>query len=198
MADLMRNDFLTLNHYHIVCGGYRRKRISTFFLPKSILASRWINPVASSLKCSRFPSFKSLNCQPFPDFIDSHKSWLQLETVCLFTTASEIKNLVINGSRKEEEILASSTQSSLCTKSLSQIKKFLFHSRVGGYICTHTQCVCKIAWLSVGRRGSYWLHLSCSGRDQCFYIRNKGGFVSKNQPDCHKSERDEKVKKNGK
>lgn len=31
MVDLMRNDFLTLNHYHIVCGGYRRKRISTFF-----------------------------------------------------------------------------------------------------------------------------------------------------------------------
>ncbi len=54
-------------------------------------------------KVLRFPSFKSLNCQPFPDFIDSHKSCLQLETVCLFTTAREIKNLVINelGSKRK-------------------------------------------------------------------------------------------------
>ena len=40
-------------------------------------------------KVLRFPSFKSLNCQPFPDFIDGHKSLLQLEQRMSFLLKSE-------------------------------------------------------------------------------------------------------------
>ena len=82
MVDLMWNDFLTLNRYHHL------RRISTFSSLKyfgiKMNKSGGVVP-----KVLRFPSFKSLNCQPFPDFIDGHKSLLQLEQRMSFLLKSE-------------------------------------------------------------------------------------------------------------
>jgi hypothetical protein len=45
-------------------------------------------------KVLRFPSFKSLNCQPFPDFIDSYKSFLQLERMSFHYSEGNRKLLI--------------------------------------------------------------------------------------------------------
>jgi len=187
MADLMRNDFLTLNHYNRLRLVSTWKDIDLFSLKYFGIQMNKSGGVVP--KVLRFPSFKSLNCQPFPDFIDCHKSLLQ---AYVFSLLREIKTWSPNLVSKKNSCKFNTKF--IVHKTWIEAKKFVYRGG-GEVIDTHT--VCKIAWLSVGRRESsgYWLHLACSGRDQCFYIRNKGGFVSKNQPDCHKSERETKSKK---